>query len=102
MGGRDLWMSFLVVENLNDADQFILGRDFISGREQVTGKNGGQAWCETGPGSSRSCVDMEGSRIRNPDRKYVKKPINRIITDKNNFFRQKSKTTARAGCGSNF
>ena len=28
MGGRDLWMSFLVVENLDDADQFILGRDF--------------------------------------------------------------------------
>ena len=43
MGGRDLWMSFLVVENLDDADQFILGRD----------------------------------------RKYVKNPINRIITDKN-------------------
>ena len=29
MGGRDLWMSFLVVENLDDADQFILGRDFV-------------------------------------------------------------------------
>ena len=25
MGGRYLWMSFLVVENLDDADQFILG-----------------------------------------------------------------------------
>ena len=29
MRGRDLWMSFLVVENLDDSDQFILGRDFI-------------------------------------------------------------------------
>ena len=28
MGGRDLWMTFLVVENLDDSDQFILGRDF--------------------------------------------------------------------------
>ena len=29
MGGRDLWMSFLVVENLDDADQIILGRDVV-------------------------------------------------------------------------
>ena len=29
MGGRNLWMSFLVVENLDDSDQFILGRDFV-------------------------------------------------------------------------
>ena len=29
MGGRDLWMSFLVVENLDDSDQFFLGRDFV-------------------------------------------------------------------------
>ena len=28
MGGRDLWISFLVVENLDDSDQFILGRAF--------------------------------------------------------------------------
>ena len=26
MGGRDLWMIFLVVENLDESDQFILGR----------------------------------------------------------------------------
>ena len=32
MGERDLWMSFLVVENLDDADQFILGRDFVRKR----------------------------------------------------------------------
>ena len=29
MGGRNLWMSFLVDENLDDADQFILCRDFL-------------------------------------------------------------------------
>ena len=29
MGGRNLWMSFLVVENLDDSDQFILGRNFV-------------------------------------------------------------------------
>ena len=28
MGGRDLWMSFLVVENIDDSEQFILGRNF--------------------------------------------------------------------------
>ena len=28
IGGRDLWMSFLVVESLDDSDQFILGRVF--------------------------------------------------------------------------
>ena len=29
MGGRDLWMCFLVVENLDDSDQSILGRNFV-------------------------------------------------------------------------
>ena len=29
LGGRQLWMNFLVVENLNESDQFILGRDFV-------------------------------------------------------------------------
>ena len=29
MGGRDLWMSFLVVENLDDSDQFILVLNFV-------------------------------------------------------------------------
>ena len=65
MGGRDLWMSFLVVENLDDADQFILGRDFVRNFDVMIDLNNGLI------------------RIRNPDRKYVKKPINRIITDKN-------------------
>ena len=65
MGGRDLWMSFLVVENLDDADQFILGRDFIRNFDVMIDLNNGLI------------------RIRNPDRKYVKRPINRIITDEN-------------------
>ena len=65
MGGRDLWMSFLVVENLDDADQFILGRDFVRKFDVMVDLNNGLI------------------RIRNPDRKYVKRPINRIITDEN-------------------
>ena len=65
MGGRDLWMSFLVVENLDDADQFILGRDFVRNFDVMIDLNNGLI------------------RIRNPDRKYVKRPINRIITDEN-------------------
>ena len=65
MGGRDLWISFLVVENLDDADQFILGRDFVRNFDVM--------------------IDLNNSliRIRNPDRNYVKKPINRIKTDEN-------------------
>ena len=65
MGGRDLWMSFLVLENLDDADQFILGRDFVRNFDVMIDLNNGLI------------------RIRNPDWKYVKKPIKRIITDKN-------------------
>ena len=65
MGGRDLWMSFLVVGNLNDSDQFILGRDFVRSFDVMIDLNNGLI------------------RIRNPDRKYVKKPINRIIKDEN-------------------
>ena len=66
MGGRDLRLSFLVVENLDDADQFILGRDFVRNFDVMIYLNNGLI------------------RIRNPDRKYVKKPINRTITDENN------------------
>ena len=56
MGGRDLWMSFLVVENLDEADQFILGRDFVRNFDVMIDLNNGL------------------KRIRNPDRKYVKRP----------------------------
>ena len=65
MEGRDLWMSFLVVENLDDSEQFILGRDFVRNFDVMIDLNNGLM------------------RIRNPDRKYVKKPINTIITDEN-------------------
>ena len=65
MVGRDLWMSFLVVEKLDDADQFILGRDFVRNFDVMLDLNNGLI------------------RIRNPDQNHVKKPVNRIITDEN-------------------
>ena len=65
MGGRDLWMSFLVVEKLDDSDQFILGRDFFRNFDVMIDLNNGLI------------------RVRNPDRKYVKKPIIRKLTDEN-------------------
>ena len=65
MGGRDLWMSFLVVENLGDSDQFILGRDFVRNFDLMIELNNGLI------------------RIRNQDGKYVRKPINRIKTNQN-------------------
>ena len=56
-------MSFLVVENLDNLDQFILGRDFV--------------------GSFNEMVDLKNGliRIRNPNRKYIKRPVNRTLTD---------------------
>ena len=65
MGGRDLWTSFLVDENLEDSDQFILGRDFVRNFDVMIALNNGLI------------------KIRNPDRKYVKRPIKRLITDEN-------------------
>ena len=60
---RNLWMSFLVVENLDESDQFILGRDFIR-KFGVT-------------------IDLNNAmfRIRNPDRRYAIKPVNLIIAN---------------------
>ena len=54
-----------MVENLDYSDQFILGRDFVRSFDVM--------------------IDLNNVliRIRNPDRKYVKKPINRKITDEN-------------------
>ena len=63
VGGQDLWMNFLVVESLDDSDQFILGRNFVRNFEVMIDLNKGLI------------------RIRNPDRNYVKKPINKIIPD---------------------
>ena len=54
-----------MVENLDDSDQFILGRDFVRNFDVMIDLNNGLI------------------RIRNTDRKYIKKPVNRIITDEN-------------------
>ena len=58
-------MSFLVVENQDESDQFILGRDFIRSFD-VT-------------------IDLNNAmfRIRNPDRRYAIKPVNLIIANEN-------------------
>ena len=60
LGERNLWMSFLVVENLDESDQFILGRDFI-----------------------RNFDDLNNAmfRIRNPDRRYAIKPVNLLMAN---------------------
>ena len=61
LGGRHLWMSFLIVENLDESDQFILGRDFVRNFD-VT-------------------IDLTDGliRIKDPERKYEKKPLNKIL-----------------------
>ena len=58
-------MSFVVVESLDDSDHFILGRNFVRNFDVM--------------------IDLINCliSIRKPDRKYVKRPINRIITDEN-------------------
>ena len=65
LGERNLWMSFLVVENLDESEQFILGRDFIR-NFNVT-------------------IDLNNAmfRIRNPARKNANKPVNLIMANKN-------------------
>ena len=65
LGERSLWMSFLVVEKLDESDQFILGRDFIRNFD-VT-------------------IDLSNAmfRIRNPERKYVIKPVNLRMANEN-------------------
>ena len=61
LGGRHLWMSFLVVENLDESDQIILGRDFVRNFD-VT-------------------IDLKDAliRIKDPERKYENIPLNRIL-----------------------
>ena len=76
-----------MVENLDDSDHFTLGRDVIWNFDVMIDLNNGLM------------------RIRNPDQKHVKRPINRIITDENKvpiFFRYKGKATAETSCKSNF
>ena len=65
MGGENLWMSVLVVENLDNLDQFVFGRDSVRIFDVMIDLNKGLI------------------RIRNPERKYVRRPLNRIISDKN-------------------
>ena len=61
LGGRHLWMSFLVVENLDESDQLILGRDFVRNFDVMIDLNDGLI------------------RIKDPERKYEKKPLNKIL-----------------------
>ena len=65
LGERNLWISFLVVENLDESDQFILDRDFIRDFDGTIGLNNAIL------------------RIRNPERKYVIKPVNLIMANEN-------------------
>ena len=63
LGECNLWMSFLVVENLDESGQFILGRNFIRNFD-VT-------------------IDLNNAmfRIRNPDRRYAIKTVNLIMAN---------------------
>ena len=54
-------MSFLVVENLDESDQLILGRDFVCNFDVTIDLNHGLI------------------RIKDPERKYEKKPLNKIL-----------------------
>ena len=63
LGERNLWMSFLVVQNLDESDQFILGRDFFRNFDVTFDLN------------------KVMFRIRNPERKYVIKPVNLIMAN---------------------
>ena len=61
LAGRYLWMSFLVEKNLDETDQFILGRDFVRNFD-VT-------------------IDLNDRliRIKDPERKYKIKPLKMIL-----------------------
>ena len=61
LGRRHLWMSFLVVENLDESNQFLLGRDLVRNFDVTIDLNDGLI------------------RIKDPERKYEKKPLNKIL-----------------------
>ena len=65
LGEGNLWMSFLVVENLDESDQFSLGRDFTRNFDLT--------------------IDLNNAmfRIRNPDRRYAIKPVILRIANEN-------------------
>ena len=65
LGERNLWMSFLVVENLDESNQFILGRDFISNFDITMN------------------LYNVMFRIRYPEKKYVIEPVSLITTHEN-------------------
>ena len=54
-------MSFLVVENLDESDQFILGRDYMRNFDVTIDLNDGLI------------------RIKDPKRKYEKKSVKKIL-----------------------
>ena len=60
LGGRHHWMRFLVEENLDESEQFILGRDFVRNFDVTIDPNDGLI------------------RIKDPERKYEKKSLNKI------------------------
>ena len=61
LGVRHLWMSFLVVEKLDESDQFILGRDFVCNFNVTINLNDGLI------------------RFKDPERKYEKKPLYKLL-----------------------
>ena len=61
LGGRHLWMSFLVLESLDESDQFILGKDFVRNFDVTIDLNDGLI------------------KIKDPERNYEKKPLNKIL-----------------------
>ena len=61
LGGRHLWMSFLVIENLDESDQFTLRRDFVRNFDVTIDLNDGLI------------------RIKDAERKYEKKPIKKTL-----------------------
>ena len=61
LGVRHLLMSFLVVENLDESNQFILGRDFVRNFNVTINLNDGLI------------------RFKDPERKYEKKPLYKLL-----------------------
>ena len=59
----NLWVSLLVVENLDDSNQFILERDFVKNFDVKIDLNNGMI------------------RITNPDRKYLQRPVIKILSE---------------------
>ena len=57
LGGRNLWMSYLVVENLDESHQFILGRDFVRNFDVTIDLNDGLI------------------RIKDPERSMKRNPL---------------------------